>query len=40
MWEHVELREVKVFLTLCEELHFGRTADRLQLSQTRVSQIV
>jgi DNA-binding transcriptional LysR family regulator len=40
MWEHVELREIKVFLTLCEELHFGRTADRLQLSQTRVSQIV
>jgi DNA-binding transcriptional LysR family regulator len=40
MWEHVELREIRVFLALCEELHFGRTADRLQLSQTRVSQIV
>jgi DNA-binding transcriptional LysR family regulator len=40
MWEHVELREIRVFLTLCEELHFGRTADRLRLSQTRVSQIV
>jgi DNA-binding transcriptional LysR family regulator len=40
MWEHVELREIRVFLVLCEELHFGRTADRLQLSQTRVSQIV
>ena len=40
MWEHVELREIQVFLTLCEELHFGRTAERLRLSQTRVSQIV
>jgi DNA-binding transcriptional LysR family regulator len=40
MWEHVELREIRVFLALCEELHFGRTADRLQISQTWVSQIV
>jgi DNA-binding transcriptional LysR family regulator len=40
MWEHVELREIRVFLALCEELHFGRTADHLQISQTRVSQIV
>jgi DNA-binding transcriptional LysR family regulator len=40
MWEHVELREIRVFLALCEELHFGRTAQRLQLSQTRVSQTV
>src|SRR5215218_769163 len=40
MWEHVELREIRVFLVLCAELHFGRTAERLQLSQTRVSQIV
>ena len=40
MWEHVELREIRVFLALCEELHFGRTAQRLQISQTRVSQTV
>ena len=40
MWEHVELREIRVFLALCEELHFGRTADRLHISQTRVSQII
>jgi DNA-binding transcriptional LysR family regulator len=40
MWEHVELREIRVFLALCEELHFGRTAERLALSQTRVSQVV
>ena len=40
MWEHVELREVRVFLVLCDELHFGRTAERMHLSQTRVSQLV
>ncbi|HEV8206546.1 MAG TPA: LysR family transcriptional regulator, partial [Acidimicrobiia bacterium] len=34
----VELREIKVFLTLAEELHFGRTAERLGLTQSRVSQ--
>lgn len=34
----VELREIKAFLTLAEELHFGRTAARLGLTQSRVSQ--
>src|SRR3954454_14828468 len=38
MWETVELREIRVFLVLAEELHFGRTADRLGLTQSRVSQ--
>jgi len=38
MWEGVELRELRVFLTLAEELHFTRTAERLGLSQSRVSQ--
>ena len=38
MWESVELREIRVFLTLAEELHFGRTAQRLGLTQSRVSQ--
>ena len=38
MHETVELREIRVFLTLAEELHFGRTADRLGLTQSRVSQ--
>lgn len=36
----MELREVEVFLTLAEELHFGHTAERLFLSQPRVSQTV
>ena len=38
MWETVELREIRVFLALAEELHFRRTADRLGLTQSRVSQ--
>ena len=38
MWESVELRHVRVFLTLADELHFGRTADRLHLTPSRVSQ--
>jgi DNA-binding transcriptional LysR family regulator len=36
----VELREIRVFLVLAEELHYGRTADRLRLTPSRVSQIV
>jgi DNA-binding transcriptional LysR family regulator len=36
----VELREIEVFLVLSEELHFGRTAERLHLSQSRVSQSI
>ncbi|WP_344429746.1 LysR family transcriptional regulator [Streptomyces lavendulocolor] len=34
----VELRDIEIFLTLAEELHFGRTAQRLHVSQARVSQ--
>lgn len=34
----VELRELRVFLALAEELHFGRTAERLGLTTSRVSQ--
>jgi DNA-binding transcriptional LysR family regulator len=38
MWEGVELREIRTFLVLAEELHFGRAARRLYLSPSRVSQ--
>src|SRR5436305_3093567 len=40
MWETVELREIRVFLVLAEELHFGRSAERLGVSPSRVSQSV
>jgi DNA-binding transcriptional LysR family regulator len=36
----VELRDIEIFLMLAEELHFGRTADRLHISQARVSQAI
>jgi DNA-binding transcriptional LysR family regulator len=36
----VELADLHVFLTLCGELHFGRTAQLLRLTQSRVSQVV
>ncbi|WP_142056608.1 helix-turn-helix domain-containing protein [Pseudonocardia kunmingensis] len=34
------MREIETFLVLAEELHFGRTAERLYLSTSRVSQTV
>ena len=40
MWGDVELREIRVFLVLAEELHFGRSAERLALTQARVSQVL
>lgn len=33
-------REIECFLVLAEELHFGRTAERMFLSQSRVSQLI
>ena len=36
----MELRDIEIFLTLAEELHFGRTAERLHVSQARVSQAI
>ncbi|GAB4586991.1 LysR family transcriptional regulator [Nocardia sp. IFM 10818] len=36
----MELRDIEIFLTLAEELHFGRTAARLYVSVTRVSQAI
>src|SRR3954447_5352502 len=38
MWETVELREIRVFLALAGEQHFGRGAERVGLTQSRVSQ--
>ncbi|GAA0935751.1 LysR family transcriptional regulator [Nonomuraea longicatena] len=34
----MDRRELEVFLVLADELHFGRTAERLRLSQGNVSQ--
>lgn len=36
----MDLTEIQVFLALSEELHFGRTAQRMRLSQSRVSQLI
>lgn len=34
------MREIRVFLTLAEELHYGRTAERLGLTASRISQTI
>lgn len=36
----MDLAQIEAFLILCEELHFGRTAERLHVSQPRVSRLV
>jgi DNA-binding transcriptional LysR family regulator len=40
MFSTLELREVRVFLILADELHYGRTAERLDVTPSRVSQII
>ncbi|MEU7897733.1 LysR family transcriptional regulator [Nonomuraea sp. NPDC049152] len=34
------MRDIEIFLTLAGELHFGRTAEQLRVSQARVSQAI
>ena len=36
----LEIRELECFLVLADELHFGRTGERLYISQSRVSQLI
>ncbi|MGP3966564.1 LysR family transcriptional regulator [Streptomyces sp. 6N223] len=36
----LEMREIEAFLGVAEELHFGRAAERLRLSTSRVSNLV
>ncbi|MFF2554342.1 LysR family transcriptional regulator [Nocardia sp. NPDC058058] len=36
----LDLRDIEIFLMLSAELHFGRTAERLHVSQARVSQVI
>ncbi|GAA4596236.1 LysR family transcriptional regulator [Planotetraspora phitsanulokensis] len=36
----MELRDIEIFLTLAEELHFGRAAERLHVSVARISQAI
>lgn len=36
----MELRDIEIFLTLADELHFGRTAERLCVSPARITQAI
>jgi DNA-binding transcriptional LysR family regulator len=36
----VDFAQIEAFLVLCDELHFGRTAERLHVSQPRISRLV
>lgn len=36
----MDFAQIEAFLILCDELHFGRTAQRLHVSQPRISRLV
>lgn len=36
----MDTANIQIFLTLSEELHFGRTAERLHLAQSRVTRVI
>jgi DNA-binding transcriptional LysR family regulator len=40
MSDTIDVQEVRAFLTVAAELHFGRAAERMYLAQSRVSQLV
>lgn len=40
MAREIDFHEIECFLVLAEELHFGRTGERLHISQSRVSQLI